>query len=183
VQVIQGLKSEDPNAKMPPLPPQTTDAQIKNLVDFLVTLKGSEGAFALWQTQTTVLDIGRGRANYRLKEARTMRDRVTRVLCLSVAVIGLIFFVAGPSRADDAAALYKTKCAMCHGPDGSGNTPTGKAMKVADLRSDEVQKKTDAQLTETIASGKGKMPAFKGKLTDAQINDLVKYVRELAKKK
>jgi mono/diheme cytochrome c family protein len=103
---------------------------------------------------------------------------------LGVFLVFAIFLLFLPTvRADDAAALYKTKCAMCHGPDGSGNTPTGKAMKVTDLRSDEVQKKTDAQLIESTTNGKGKMTAFKGKLTDAQIKDLVKYVRELAKKK
>ena len=103
---------------------------------------------------------------------------------VAVFVVFAFFSLFLPaSQADDAAALYKTKCAMCHGPDGSGSTPTGKAMKVADLRSDEVQKKTDAQLTESLTNGKGKMTPFKGKLTDAQIKDLVGFVRELAKKK
>ena len=113
-----------------------------------------------------------------------MKKRIIRLLFLSIFVLGFVHLYAGPSRAQDTAeTLFKSKCAMCHGPDGSGNTPAGKAMKVADLRSDEVQKKTDAQLTEATTNGKGKMPAFKGKLTDAQIRDLVKYVRELAKKK
>jgi mono/diheme cytochrome c family protein len=94
-----------------------------------------------------------------------------------------MFLAIPATRADDAAGLYKAKCAMCHGPDGSGNTPTGKAMKVADLRSAEIQKKTDAQLIEATTNGKGKMAAFKGKLTDDQIKQLIAYVRELAKKK
>ncbi len=103
---------------------------------------------------------------------------------LAVFVVLALFSLFLPvTRADDAAALYKSKCAMCHGPDGSGSTPTGKAMKVADLRSEEVQKKTDAQLIEFVTNGKDKMTGFKGKLTEPQIKDLVKYVRELAKKK
>ncbi len=103
---------------------------------------------------------------------------------LAVAVVFALFSLVLPvAQADDAAALYQSKCKMCHGDDGSGNTPTGKAMKVADLRSDEVQKKTDAQLIETTTNGKNKMPAYKGKLTDEQIKGLVKYVRDLAKKK
>jgi mono/diheme cytochrome c family protein len=90
-----------------------------------------------------------------------------------------------PAKADDkSAALFKEKCAACHGPDGSGNTPTGKALSVPDLRSDEVQKQTDAQVIDATANGKGKkMPAYKGKLTDDQIKQLVGYIRELAKKK
>ncbi len=35
-------------------------------------------------------------------------------------------------------------------------------------------------ITDTT-NGKGKMPAFKGKLTDAQIKDSVDYFRSLAK--
>ena len=103
---------------------------------------------------------------------------------LAVFVVLALFSLFLPvTRADDAAALYKSKCLMCHAADGSGNSPTGKAMKVPDLRSEDVQKKTDAQLIEATTNGKAKMPAFKGKLTDEQIKDLVKYVRELAKKK
>jgi mono/diheme cytochrome c family protein len=94
----------------------------------------------------------------------------------------LVLLVSPAVWAEDAAAVYKAKCAMCHGPDGKGDTPTGKAMKVASLVSDEVQKKTDAQLIDSTTNGKNKMPAFKGKLTDDQIKDLIKYIRGLAKK-
>ena len=85
---------------------------------------------------------------------------------------------------DDPAALFKTKCAACHAADGSGNTDTGKKLETPDLRSEEVQKQTDAQLIDVTANGKGKkMPAYKGKLTDDQIKQLVGYIRELGKKK
>lgn len=67
--------------------------------------------------------------------------------------------------AGDAAALYTAKCAMCHGADGSGATPMGKSMKLRDLRSPEVQKMTDKELFAVTAGGKGKMPAFKSKLS------------------
>ena len=91
---------------------------------------------------------------------------------------------AWPGRADDAAAtLFKAKCAACHGPDGAGKTPAGAAMKVRDLRSDEVQKQSDADLTATITKGKNKMPAFGGKLQKEEIDQLVAYVRGLAKGK
>ena len=82
----------------------------------------------------------------------------------------------------DSAQLYKTNCAMCHAADGSGNSPSGKALKAKDLRSDEVQKKSDAELIEGISKGQGKMPAFGKKLKPEQIQQLVSYVRQLAKK-
>ena len=82
----------------------------------------------------------------------------------------------------DGAGDFKTKCAMCHGADGSGSTATGKALKVRDLSSPEVQSQTDAQISDIVSNGKDKMPAYKGKLTDDQIKGLVAYIRTLAKK-
>ena len=84
-----------------------------------------------------------------------------------------------PSLADD--AIYKSKCAMCHGADGKGLTPVGKSMKLKDLASDEVQKLTDKEILTVITDGKGKMPAFKGKLTPAEIDAQVKVVRTFKK--
>jgi mono/diheme cytochrome c family protein len=83
----------------------------------------------------------------------------------------------------DPAKLYQTSCALCHGADGSGDTAPGKAFHAKDLRSDEVQKQTDAQLTEVITKGRGKMPAFGGKIKPDDMAKLVAYIRELAKKK
>lgn len=110
-----------------------------------------------------------------------MNRKLARNAVLSLALAGAI--CVAPARADDAAALYKAKCAGCHAPDGSGSTPAGKALKVGDLRTDEVQKKTDPQLIEITTAGKDKMPAFKDKLTADQIKALVAYIRDLAKKK
>ena len=93
-----------------------------------------------------------------------------------------IVFLSLPAKADTAEATYKAKCAMCHGADGKGETPTGKAMKVNDFASETVQKMSDADLADVIAKGKGKMPAFKT-LTADQVKDLVAYVRSSGKKK
>lgn len=101
------------------------------------------------------------------------------IMILAVLIIALPFAAV----ADDGPAIYKSKCAMCHGPDGAGQTPAGKSMKARDLRSDDVQKAKDEDLEKIIANGKGKMPAYKGKLTEAEIDSLVKYIRELGKKK
>ena len=82
---------------------------------------------------------------------------------------------------NSAADLYKSKCQMCHAADGSGNTPAGKAMKAHPFNSPDVMKQSDAELTAVIKKGKNKMPAFEGKLTDAQITDLVAYIHTLQK--
>lgn len=88
-----------------------------------------------------------------------------------------------PLMAQDGATLYKTKCAMCHGADGKGDSPMGKKLNVRDLGSPEVQKQTDAELTTIVTNGKNKMPAFGAKLTSEQIGQVIAYIRELCKKK
>ena len=79
----------------------------------------------------------------------------------------------------DSAALFKSKCAMCHGPDGTGST-MGEKLGVKSYKSPDIQKQSDADLKNAIANGKGKMPAYKS-LTPEQVDGLVKYVRELGK--
>jgi mono/diheme cytochrome c family protein len=112
-----------------------------------------------------------------------MNHRIIRIGSTLLLLVALTLVMSAPAQAQDAASLFKSKCAMCHGPDGGGDTPTGKAMKVRDLRSADVQKQTDAELTAVITNGKNKMPAYKGKLDDGQIKQLVGFVRDLAKKK
>lgn len=82
----------------------------------------------------------------------------------------------------DAAKVYKANCALCHSANGSGDSASGKALKAKDLRSPEVQGKSDAELAEVIAKGRGKMPAFGQKLSADQIKSLVAFIRELPKK-
>ncbi len=109
-------------------------------------------------------------------------------LILLVLFVGLTLFVVSIVRAspgpDSAAssATFRTKCAMCHGPDGSGSE-VGKSMNVPDLRSPAVQKLPDAQLAQIISDGKGGMPSFKSSLSEDQIHSLVSYIRSLRQKK
>ena len=84
--------------------------------------------------------------------------------------------------ADEAADLFKSKCAMCHGPDGAGKTVMGEKLKIPDLQSADVQKKSDADLETIISKGKEKMPAYETKLSKEQVERLVSYIRSLAKK-
>jgi mono/diheme cytochrome c family protein len=107
---------------------------------------------------------------------------------LFVIFVGLTLFVVSIVRAnpvpDGAAssATFRTKCAMCHGPDGSGSE-VGKSMNVPDLRSPVVQKLPDGELAQVIANGKGGMPSFKNSLSEEQIHSLVAHIRSLRQKK
>jgi cytochrome c6 len=93
----------------------------------------------------------------------------------------LVFATALRAQAD-ADKIFKTNCVLCHAADGSGSSPTGKALKAKDLKSEEVQKVSDTDLAAVITNGKGKMPAFGKKLKPEDITALVQYVRGLAKK-
>ena len=99
------------------------------------------------------------------------------LVLLAALTVALPVMAAAP----DAATTYKAKCAMCHGPDGAGQTATGKSMKVRDLRSAEVQKQSGKELEAIITNGKGKMPAYKGKIAEAEIDALVKFIQSLKK--
>jgi len=106
-----------------------------------------------------------------------MKRRLITFMAMLSFVIAIPTFAAAPD-----AAVYKSKCAMCHAAAGSSNTPTGKSMKVRDLRSDEVQKQTDVDLTKTISGGKGKMPAYGKQLSTAQVEGLIAFIRTLKSK-
>jgi mono/diheme cytochrome c family protein len=101
----------------------------------------------------------------------------------TLALVGTLMagtsLLSAPAKADTAAgeALFKSKCAGCHGADGKGK----EAMKTTDLAAADVQKMSDADLAGIISNGKGgKMPAYKT-LTPEQLKDLVNYIRSLKK--
>jgi mono/diheme cytochrome c family protein len=103
------------------------------------------------------------------------RIKTASIILLAASVVVPAF--AGTAGAD----LYKTKCAMCHGADGLAATPMAKSMKVLSFKDAAMIKAPDAQFIASTTNGKGKMPAYKGKLTDAQIKDVVSYIRTLQK--
>lgn len=109
-----------------------------------------------------------------------MRQLILRWIAASVLSC---LVVAGAQAQADAAKLYKANCELCHGTDGSGDTPSGKAMHAKDLRSDEVQKQSDAALNEVITKGRGKMPVFGTRIKPGDVTKLVAYIRSLPPKK
>lgn len=118
--------------------------------------------------------------------SRTRKPSMCATAFLPALLLSMLFVTPNVRAAgrDSAAAStdYRTKCALCHGPDGSGSA-VGKSMKVPDLRSETVQKKPDSELSGIISNGKGAMPSFKSSLSDAQIQALVAHIRTMAPKK
>ncbi len=110
----------------------------------------------------------------------TQRRRTATGLGIAMLVCWAVL-----ARAADSphATWIKAKCAVCHGEDGSGKTPEGQQMHVPDLRSPEVQKRSDSELREIIEKGHARMPSFKAALTQDQVNLLLYYIRSLVARK
>jgi mono/diheme cytochrome c family protein len=112
-----------------------------------------------------------------------MQQIIARMASTAISIfLATLIFPSGLHAQNDAAKVFKANCTLCHGEDGGANTPTGKALKARDLRSDEVQKQTDAELAAVIAKGRNKMPAFGTKFSPDMIKSLVAYIRTLPKK-
>ena len=106
-----------------------------------------------------------------------MKIRAGMMFVAMLAATGLIPVVAQGPGAD----TYKAKCQSCHGAEGTPNPGIAKMMGVKPASDPAVKSMTEAQMIALTTDGKGKMPAYKGKLTDAQIKDSVTYFRSLAK--
>ena len=95
---------------------------------------------------------------------------------LLVFLTAAMFTFATPAIAGDAASgakIFSANCASCHA--GGRNVVNGaKTLQKGDLEKYEMNS-IDA-ITYQVNNGKNAMPAFKGRLTDAQIDDVATYV-------
>ena len=107
-----------------------------------------------------------------------------KTLALALLASSLVAATA-VGYAGTAADNWDSSCARCHGADGTGNTKMGKKNKIKDytdaqvqtaLKDDEMAKAIKEGVTD--ASGTEKMKAFKDDLSDAEVADLVAYIRK-----
>ncbi|MCP3164895.1 c-type cytochrome [Myxococcus qinghaiensis] len=88
--------------------------------------------------------------------------------------------------ADDVVDVWKAKCKSCHGDDGKAQTKMGQKESIVDMSQVAWQAaESDADIRQAIADGSPrntKMKAFKDKLTAAQIDALVGYIRTMKAK-
>jgi len=104
---------------------------------------------------------------------KSIRSKVALAAILSMA--GVVSF------AQSGEATYKAKCQMCHGATGMADSGAGKAMKVKPVTDPDVKKMGEADMIKATSDGMGKMTAFKGKLSDAEIKGAVEYFRTFIK--
>lgn len=112
-------------------------------------------------------------------ESRMRKVPVFGALLLLLFISSVMIYA---NAADNGAALFTSKCAACHGADAQGKTAMGAKMNIRNLVSPEVQKQSDAELSQIIAKGKNKMPAYESKLSKDDIAQLTAHIRSLAKK-
>ena len=90
-------------------------------------------------------------------------------ILLALAVVA----VAATARAEEAAALFQKKCVACHGKDGKGS-PAGLKLGAKDLTATKL---SVPELQDVITNGRNKMTPNKGKLSEAEIASLAKYIK------
>jgi len=69
-------------------------------------------------------------------------------------------------------AVYRNNCAKCH-----GKTAGGRLFGGPSLVSDKVRATPEDELMSIITNGKGHMPKYGGKLSEAEIRGLVEGIR------
>jgi mono/diheme cytochrome c family protein len=103
---------------------------------------------------------------------------------------GFLFFGrAAPLPAQDKPAKLlsaesaglSSRCARCHGNDGSGSAARDQIGEIPNFSSHKWQtSRSDTQLLESILNGKGShMPSFRGKLSDKEAREMVSQIRAL----
>ncbi|WP_182276717.1 cytochrome c [Granulicella sp. 5B5] len=105
-----------------------------------------------------------------------------RIQTALIAIVAAASTVAAGLAQAPGANTYRTKCAMCHAADGSGNMPAGKATATPSFKFPVMLKMSDADFIGYTKNGKGKMPAYSSKLTETEIKDVVGYIRTLQRK-
>jgi cytochrome c6 len=108
-----------------------------------------------------------------------MNKRIATKLLTIAAAFAVVLTLSLSVRAQDASALFKSKCAGCHAADGTGSA-MGKKMGAHDFTTADVQKMSDTELTDIITNGKNKMPKY-GSLKPEEVKGLVAYIRALKK--
>jgi mono/diheme cytochrome c family protein len=109
-------------------------------------------------------------------ERMLMKMTKIAMLVLTIAV-ALFILIPSLSWAEDGAALFKAKCAVCHGPDGAGKP----ALKAPSLVSDEVKKKSDDDIIKVVQTNP-KHTALAKALSADQLKAIVGAIRDLQKK-
>jgi mono/diheme cytochrome c family protein len=103
---------------------------------------------------------------------------MTKILRSQIVLAAAVSLAGAMCFAQDGAATYKSKCAMCHGPTGTPSAGMAKAMGIKPVSDPSMAALSVAQIEATVKTGKGKMHPVAG-LSDAQVKDVAAYFKSL----
>ena len=106
---------------------------------------------------------------------------MSKIIRMQAALAAVILLSSAVGFAQSGEAAYKAKCQSCHGAQGMPNPGIAKAMGVKPASDPSVKSLSEAEMIAITTNGKAKMPAYKGKLSDAEIKASVDYFRTFAK--
>jgi cytochrome c6 len=101
---------------------------------------------------------------------------------MGTAVAAAALLAGAAAHAQTGEAVYKARCQSCHGAQGVPNPGIARNLGVKAASDPAVQAHSETQMIAITANGKGKMPAYKGKLSGAEIKASVDYFRRWMKK-
>jgi mono/diheme cytochrome c family protein len=96
------------------------------------------------------------------------------------AVLAVATVLSPPLGANEGITVFENHCASCHGKDGKARTLAGRMVGARDLSESKIaDDEIVRQILEGVKDPKGKsrMPAFKEKLTTAEVTLLVTHVK------
>ncbi len=106
------------------------------------------------------------------------------ILIVRGPVISPLYAQDYPSDLVRGKAVYARHCQNCHGPTGRGDGPVAASLKVPPANFQRFQSflKSDEELLRTIEHGVvfSPMHAWRGQLTDGEMQDVVAYIRGLS---
>ena len=94
-----------------------------------------------------------------------------------VMIVGLLAVAAAPAFSEDGAAVYKAKCAMCHGENGVAKKMAEPSRNLNDPKFQAEVSKDD--VVKILTEGRGKKKSMKDKLTPEQMKAVAEYVLTL----
>jgi len=103
-----------------------------------------------------------------------MMYRTQKLLIVCLLITAPVSVFAG--NANNGSMIFQEKCAACHGKNGTAVLPG-----TPHFSKGERMEKPDNSLSSSINNGLNAMPPFKGSLSDAQLGDLLAYIRTLKK--
>ena len=103
-------------------------------------------------------------------------------ICIAVifGVLGLSHLDSPPASADDGAVLYDANCVKCHGADGRGDTPVGRAMKATSLVDPKWAAEDSAEAVVSAFRENPKHKAVASKVSDDDLRSIAVHLRKLA---